>query len=316
MVSVVGYLVVFAVLVALAYLILRRIPKRHEPNEPNKAAYSRSVCADAELTTVSYEDKNPQSIDLRLHEGCFTGWVTLPGNWESWKSQLLGSDTNEWVAEWWDGQKEAIASFDEKFPTALSAAQVPSRRVRFQGKGVIRLSRVAMAHIAPDTPPIIFEDITASTATTATTATTAPAGSAVPASSPTHDAKPAPTLLGRQPAEGAQDGILLSLELCQRIDPQNIGCWGYLSNLGDDSSRISLDNFDVIDKKGNSFSLGSKEQFRFATGRVADVPAQSRVRYTVKIPEKDQDARTLTLYLDVRNRKVLEYTFRDVPVAE
>jgi len=123
-------------------------------------------------------------------------------------------------------------------------------------------------------------------------------------------------LLHRQPVEGAQHEILLNIELCERVNPGGIECWGYVSNLGDKSSHVSLHGFDVVDGKGNAFSLNNNGQFDFSTGQNFNIPAGSRAKYTVKIPDKDREARTLTLYLDLGDPRGLEYTFRDVPVAD
>jgi len=123
-------------------------------------------------------------------------------------------------------------------------------------------------------------------------------------------------LLHKQPAEGQQDSILLSLENCDRGNPGDIECWGYVSNLGGASSRVSLYSVDVVDGKGNSFSLDRKGQFAFATGQSSNVAPGSRVKFTVKVPDKDLEARTLTLYMELSNPPSLEYTFRNVPIAE
>jgi hypothetical protein len=126
---------------------------------------------------------------------------------------------------------------------------------------------------------------------------------------------PAP-LLHRQPVEGAQDKILLTIERCGRMNGQSIECWGYVSNLRDQSSEVSLFRADVVDGKGKSFTLSSNGQFNFSTGPSLGIPAGSNVKYTVKIPDENLDARTLTLYLDINKPRSLEYTFRDVPVAD
>jgi hypothetical protein len=122
-------------------------------------------------------------------------------------------------------------------------------------------------------------------------------------------------LLHRQPVEGAQQQILLEMERCERVNPESIECWGYVSNLGDKSSDVSLHGVDVIDGKGNAFSL-SNGQFDFSSGPSASIPAGSRDKYTVKIPDKHREVRTLTLYVDLSNPRGLEYTFRNVPVAD
>lgn len=125
-----------------------------------------------------------------------------------------------------------------------------------------------------------------------------------------------PPLLHRQPVEGAQDKILLTIERCERMNTQGIECWGYVSNFRDQSSEVSLFRADVVDGKGKSFTLSSNGQFDFSTGPSLGIPAGSSVKYTVKIPDESLDARTLTLYLDVSKPRTLEYTFRDVPVAD
>jgi hypothetical protein len=78
---------------------------------------------------------------------------------------------------------------------------------------------------------------------------------------------------------------------------------------------VSLDRVDVVDGRGNSFSLDRNGQFAFPSGRSSDVAPGNRVRFTVKVPDRDADARTLTLYMDLSNPRNLEYTFRDIPIA-
>ncbi len=141
------------------------------------------------------------------------------------------------------------------------------------------------------------------------------AGENVPGATSTEAKLDFPTL-HRQPVEGAQDKILLSMEFCRRVNPGSIECWGYVSNLGAGGARVSLDRADVVDGKGNTFSLDRNSQFDFPTGKSSSLPPGSRVKYTVRVPDKDPGARTLTLYLDVSNPTGLEYTFRDIPVAE
>ena len=42
---------------------------------------------------------------------------------------------------------------------------------------------------------------------------------------------------------------------------------------------------------------------------------EHREKYTVTVPDKDPNAKTLTLYVDVTNPHALEYTFRDIPIT-
>jgi hypothetical protein len=121
---------------------------------------------------------------------------------------------------------------------------------------------------------------------------------------------------GIQPIEGAQHQILLNMESCRRSDLENIECQGYVTNLGSEPSHVTLGGVDVVDGKGNSFNLNNIGQFNFSTGRSLSIAAGSRAKYTVKVPDKDRDARTLTVYVDVNNPHGLEFTFRNVPIAE
>lgn len=131
----------------------------------------------------------------------------------------------------------------------------------------------------------------------------------------TNRAKSQP-LLHRLPAEGSQDRILLTMESCERVDAGNIKCWGYVANQRDKSSDISLSRADVVDGKGNSFNLSSNGQYNFSSGAAASIPAYSTLKYTLTIPDKDPDTQMLTLYLDAKNPRDVEYTFRDIPVAQ
>lgn len=146
----------------------------------------------------------------------------------------------------------------------------------------------------------------------------AKAGETVAAAGPNADtaaSTAAPALLNKQPAEGAQNKILLTVEHCGHGSAGNTECWGYVSNQGNDSSKVSLNRADVVDGKGNSFSV-EHSQLTFATGQSSAIPAGSRAKYTVNIPDKDKDARTFTLYIDLSSPHGLEYTFRDVPVVD
>ena len=141
-----------------------------------------------------------------------------------------------------------------------------------------------------------------------TGANTGAPGQQVPTSS-----SPAATV---QPIEGAQHQILLNMESCRRSNLESIECQGYVTNLGSEPSHVTLGSVDVVDGKGNSFNLNGSGQFNFDTGRSLNLAAGSRAKYTVKVPDKDRDARTLTVYVDVNNPRGLEFTFRNVPIAE
>ena len=141
------------------------------------------------------------------------------------------------------------------------------------------------------------------------TTNNAPAGStAATGADPSH-------ALAKQAVEGAQRQTALDLERCQRVNPGNIECWGYVSNVGTDPSRVSLQSVDVVDGKGNTFNLRGAGQLDFSTGRISNISGGAREKYTVTVPDKDPNAKTLTLYVDVTNPHALEYTFRDIPIT-
>ena len=134
-------------------------------------------------------------------------------------------------------------------------------------------------------------------------------------SSAANDPAHAGAATGGQPIEGAQHQLLLNVEQCQRMATGNVECKGYVTNLGAQPSKVTLDGVDVVDGKGNSFNLNSNGQVNFSTGRTSSIAAGAREAYTVKVPDKDPDAKTLTLYVDVNNPHGWEYTFRDIPIV-
>lgn len=123
-------------------------------------------------------------------------------------------------------------------------------------------------------------------------------------------------LLHRLAAEGAQKKLQFSVESCGRGAGGKIECWGYVSNQGSDTSRVSLDRIDVVDGKGNTFTLDRNADFGFPGGRSSSLAPGARTKYSLKVPDQDPKARTLTLYVDLSNPPSLEYTFRDVPIAQ
>ena len=123
-------------------------------------------------------------------------------------------------------------------------------------------------------------------------------------------------LLHRLAAEGAQKKLLFSVESCGRGTGGKIECWGYVSNQGSETSHVSLDRIDVVDGKGNNFTLDRNADFGFPGGRSSSLAPGARTKYSLKVPDQDPKARTLTLYVDLSNPPSLEYTFRDIPIAQ
>ena len=124
-----------------------------------------------------------------------------------------------------------------------------------------------------------------------------------------------PVISHKQPIEGAQSKILVTVEACARKSRVNIECWGYVSNLSDQPSNVTLARADVIDARGNTFNVSSNGQFDFETGRIAKLPGGANAKYTINVPDADEQVKTLTFYLDLSKPRELEFTFRDVPVT-
>ena len=146
-------------------------------------------------------------------------------------------------------------------------------------------------------------------------ASNTPGGAASPKADVSTPAAVPPQPVAKQAVEGTQRQTALDLERCQRMSPGNIQCWGYVSNVGTDLARVSLQSVDVVDGKGNTFNLRGIGQLDFTTGRSSNISAGDRAKYTVTVPDKDPNANTLTLYVDVTNPHALEYTFRDIPIT-
>jgi hypothetical protein len=190
-------------------------------------------------------------------------------------------------------------SAEETMPTfgVLSQAKRPAAIWVAAAAGVILLSAV-------------FAGIYRSSAKASNT----PGGAPSPKADIPPAAVPAQPV-ARQAVEGAQRLTALDLERCQRVNPGNVECWGYVSNVGTDPAHISLQSVDVVDGKGNTFNLRGVGQLDFATGRTSNISGGARAKYTVTVPDKDPNAKTLTLYVDVANPHTLEYTFRDIPIT-
>jgi len=205
------------------------------------------------------------------------------------------------------------ATVEEAFPTLVEAGTHKRPIIAWAGGGFVVLSLIIFLTIYH------FRESSGSRPD-GTVAAASPNPAANPAGdtgAPGQNAlTPGAALLHRQPAEGAQNKIALTVEHCGRGNAGDVQCWGYVSNLGGENASVTLDRVDVVDGKGNSFSVDRRGQFVFDSGHTSSIAAGSRAKYTVSVPDKDKDAKTLTLYMDLSNPRGLEYTFRDIPVVE
>jgi len=210
-------------------------------------------------------------------------------------------------------ESPASVAVDEPFPTLVEAGAHKKPVIAWAGGAFVVLSLIIFLSIYH------FRG-NSSSRPGETVAAASPNPAASPAAGDTgasgQNALTPGALLHRQPAEGAQQKIVLSVEHCGRGSGGDVQCWGYVSNLGNEDASVTLDRVDVVDGKGNSFSVDRRGQFVFDSGHTTSIPVGSHAKYTVSVPDKDKDAKTLTLYMDLSNPRGLEYTFRDIPVVE
>jgi hypothetical protein len=286
---------------------------------------SRMICDDSYRTTADYESDNPPYIDFELHPGCFSGWVKLPRNWHSWQGQFLGNQPTAWVAEWYDGWPNPTGPLNnEQLTTTLSNVNVPSKILRLQGSGVIRFYRTRSVTAKADTPPVSLERAEVKPTTHSEEKSTEPARKdALVEKNPAQPPKPIHPPIHMQPLEGTQHNILMTMELCERTNRQTIHCWGYASNLTDESAELNLNDGQAVDEEGNAskFTVALPDQFFFSDrNRQFNVPAGSRVKYFVNVSDKDKTVRAITLHMNTSLSTPgrgydLEWTFKNVPVA-
>jgi hypothetical protein len=193
--------------------------------------------------------------------------------------------------------------------SAEEAEKMPSFGVLSQAK------RPAAIWVAAAAGVILLSATFAGIYRSSAKASNTPGGTASPKADVPASAAVPPPSVAKQAVEGTQRQTALDLERCQRMSPGNIQCWGYVSNVGADPARVSLQSVDVVDGKGNTFNLRGVGQLDFTTGRSSNISAGDRAKYTVTVPDKDPNASTLTLYVDVTNPHALEYTFRDIPIT-
>jgi hypothetical protein len=107
---------------------------------PAPRQYSYAICDDAYKTDVRHDNETIEFFDVKLHDGCFSGYVGLPKNWQTYQGQLLHNDPSAWVAEWWSGWDHPIGPFTsgQLDSPDWQSMRVPSNHVRLQGRGTMR----------------------------------------------------------------------------------------------------------------------------------------------------------------------------------
>lgn len=135
--------IILIVIVATVFFIRRARPTAsHTPAAPLN--YTRNICDDAYQSEHDYSRVNPPYFDIPLRDGCFSGFYHLPEKWQTWQLQFRQGQQGVWVSEWYAGWMNPAGPFGQAQVDAavLPAGTVPSRQVRFEGKGILRIYRV------------------------------------------------------------------------------------------------------------------------------------------------------------------------------
>jgi hypothetical protein len=252
--------------------------------------YTQRVCQDAYRYDTRYET-DVAYVDVPLTAGCFSGTVLLPAQWKTWKLQFIGgSDRTHWMSVWYGGMPAPGGPFLESQVNAGMTAG-PSRDMRFQGKGTLRLTRLT------EDPEMITRQLIAK--------------------AEQQDESTTPDLI--DPTMVPDSEYSMQLAGCRR-QGDAIGCWGYVKNRTHAPGTVDLCSSIVVDDGGRSFPIGtSGGGIRFSKGTRETLMPGMSTRFLVRIP--DQDLRVSTLHLDLPlliegEHRTAHFIFRDIRLQQ
>jgi hypothetical protein len=135
-------LIVVLVIFGIAKLAPPLSDRQAAEQIPPSYNYSINFCDDAYETEKHHPEDIPY-FDETLRDGCFSGFVTIPDRWASWRVQFLGNNHSDWMAWWYQGASTPVgpASYMQVM-TSRQDAQNVSRALRLQGKGKIRFYKI------------------------------------------------------------------------------------------------------------------------------------------------------------------------------
>ena len=251
-------------------------------------SFTQYVCQGAYRSVIRYETGTTY-VDVPLTDGCFSGTVFLPAQWKTWKLQFEGaSDPSHWVSVWYGGMQAPAGPFRESQVNAGMTGG-PSREMRFQGRGILRLSRLT------EDPEFTARQLIAQ--------------------AEQQDESSSPGLI--DPISVTDSEYTMQLARCGR-QGNGIECLGYVTNKTHSPVRVALRDGVVRDDLGRSFSIGQDEgAIRFGAGSGEELSTGMRARFTVRIP--DPDAKISRLHLDLSLRvpgkiQISHFIFSDVRV--
>lgn len=303
LVNVVGGFVIVCVALSILILTIHFVTKSAASNSlaatPNMSgSFSHQICNDAYQTETHYDKENPPYIDIRLKDGCFGGFVGLPAKWQTWQTQMLGSDPTDWVAYWAAGVTQPVGPYSATQANSKSITlSVPQGQLRLQGKGTLRFYRITgdmHSTPAPATPPERAE-------------------SGLPAAPP----QPQKPLHPAEPSLGASTEYSMVVEQCVR-NGERIDCRGYVKNKMDEPMQLELKRGNSVDDMGNSVPFSAYNgSWAFDSGNRQKLIPSVRMNFSIKIQNPHMKAKTLALDLTTDWRgSDNELIFKDIPIEQ
>jgi hypothetical protein len=281
LVQLAGVFGLLAAVIGLAYganwWMDRTFPTRH---------YTQFLCQDAYQHNARYETDVPY-VDVPLTDGCFSGTVILPAQWKTWQVQFLGrSNPSHWMSVWYGGNPAPDdALLERQVDAGLTGG--PSREMRFEGRGALRLSRLT------EDPELTVKQLIAK-AEQATDEPTSPEASVQ-----------------------SDAGYSMQLAACRR-ESDAIQCSGYVMNRRDAPGTVDLRDSMVKDDAGRSFSIGTKTGgIHFSKGPGETLMPGMGTHFFLRIP--DRDPKVSKLHLDLQmmvqpEKRTAHFLFDDVGV--
>jgi hypothetical protein len=120
----------------LICLIVSKAAKSSRPPQQQTTFvnyHANVICPDSVTEDLDFSQKNIRYFDLKLHEGCFGGFVHIPHTWHNWENEPIGDQTGFWFAIWIANESTSRGAF-----FANDNHDFNYNVARFQGHGTMR----------------------------------------------------------------------------------------------------------------------------------------------------------------------------------
>ena len=123
----------------LVYSFANWFVQSHTPKpEPQRVFnYQKNrICKDAMDTHLDYSQSQLSHIEVKLVEGCWSGWFTIPSWWDVMYVQL--DEPDDWISGWFSGSQQR-GPFTMKDNINLAPMyNRPNNTLRLQGHGIAK----------------------------------------------------------------------------------------------------------------------------------------------------------------------------------